>query len=224
MQEDPKAKEIIAFLEKQPKIQELEQYLKGVRDHYRRNLPFLIQESDILKQLATWLKTKLNTKYSNNLFKFIVRLYQLMGFGYNSDVSEYYRSHERALSKDPKFLSKSYLEGYDTSTHSKENLVDNPLLDFNLLHYSLSVLNTIMVQEDIQKFKPTILVMIGFISIYCYDKNIQIVLRREKFFKTLIQIIKMLDDYNKNEQKIDNDIYILVFEIFAKLTFKCPKN
>jgi len=36
-----------------------------------------------------------------------------MGFGYNADISEYYRSHERALNKDPKFLSKSYLEGYD---------------------------------------------------------------------------------------------------------------
>lgn len=66
--------------------------------------------------------------------------------------------------------------------------------------------------------------MVGFISIYCYDKNVQIVLRREKFFKQLIQITKLLDEYNKEEQKIDNDIHILVFEIFAKLTFRCPKN
>lgn len=29
-----------------------------------------------------------------------------MGFGYNADIAEYYRCHERALNKDPKFLSK----------------------------------------------------------------------------------------------------------------------
>jgi hypothetical protein len=75
MQEDPKAIEIINYLETQPKIQDLEDYLRTVREHYRKNLPYLIQESDILKRISTWLKTKLNTKYSNNLFKFIVRLY-----------------------------------------------------------------------------------------------------------------------------------------------------
>lgn len=75
MQKDPKGSEIIEFLEKQPKVQDLEIFLKSVREHYKSNLTFLIQESDILKQLAEWLKTKLNTKYSNNIFKFIVRLY-----------------------------------------------------------------------------------------------------------------------------------------------------
>jgi hypothetical protein len=52
MQKDPKGSEIIEFLEKQPKVQDLEIFLKSVREHYKSNLTFLIQESDILKQLA----------------------------------------------------------------------------------------------------------------------------------------------------------------------------
>lgn len=171
MQNDPKALEIIRFLDQKPRIDELESYLKKTREYYKSNLPYLIQTSNILKQLSSWMKKNLSTIYSNNLFKFIVRLYQLMGFGLNADVTEYYRSHERALSRDPKFLSKSYLEGFDLSKQTSDNLVDNPLLEFNLFHFALSIINQVVSQEDAMKYKPTILVLVGFISIYSYDRN-----------------------------------------------------
>lgn len=171
MQNDPKAEEIIRYLETHPEIDKLESYLKSTRDHYKKNLPYLIQSSNILKMLSSWMKKNLNTIYSNNLFKFIVRLYQLMGFGLNADVTEYYRSHERALSRDPKFLSKSYLEGFDVTKQTHDNLVDNPLLDFNLFHYALSIINQVAAEKDAMKYKSTILVLVGFISIYCYDSK-----------------------------------------------------
>jgi len=52
----------------------------------------------------------------------------------------------------------------------------------------------------------------------------KVILRREKFFKTLMQITRILKPYSIGQKGIDADIYVLVFEIFAKLTFKCPKN
>lgn len=55
-------------------------------------------------------------------------------------------------------------------------------------------------------------------------ENVKTIVRREKFFKNLIHIIKKLDKYQPNQQLVDNEIYVIVFEIFAKLTYKCPKN
>jgi len=171
MQKDPKGIEIIALLDSKPTLEELEEFFRVLREFYKKNLPFLIQQSDILHQISAWLKSNLSTPYNNNIFKFVVRLYQLMGFSMNADIGEYYRSHERALARDPKFLSKTYLEGYDSGNNSSDNLVDNPLLIFNLLHLSLSIVSQITKQADIEKYKPTVLILVGFISIHSYDSR-----------------------------------------------------
>jgi hypothetical protein len=82
---------------------------------------------------------------------------------------EYYRCHEKVFNKDPKFLSKSYLQGYDTSAKSKELLVDNPLLNFNVLHVILSIVANLSKCDELKTYKPSILIFTGLISIYCYD-------------------------------------------------------
>lgn len=86
------------------------------------------------------------------------------------DVSEYYRSHEKALARDPKFLSKSYLLGFEDQS-STEKLVDNPLLIFNLLHIAMSVIKQVVEKPGMNAYKPTLLVLLGFVSINCYDSK-----------------------------------------------------
>jgi hypothetical protein len=93
---------------------------------------------------------------------------------------EYYRCHEKVFNKDPKFLSKSYLQGYDTSTKSKELLVDNPLLNFNVLHVILSIVSNLSKCDELKTYKPSILIFTGLISIYCYDSIMRVMKNKSR--------------------------------------------
>ena len=105
-----------------------------------------------------------------------------MGFSMTCDISEYYRSHEKALARDPKFLSKTFLETENSGIKKSkiDELIDNPLLSFSLLHHALSCVDYFIKNESLDKCKPMILTLLGFISINCYDskKNIFLTLKR----------------------------------------------
>ena len=159
-----------------------------------------------------------------SLLKFIIRMYELIGFSFTSDQKEYYRCHEKIFNADPKFVTKTKIQCYDDNNKNNENFLDNPLLNFELMQLSLTTIIHVLKKNQIKEYKALQQLYLNILSIYSYDKYVQVILRRYKFFKTLIQIIQSLEPYSINDRKIDNDIYILVFEIFSKLTYKNIKN
>lgn len=167
----PKTNELLELLNSSVEKTQIEAKLHEFRQHYTQNLTALIQNTDMIAQVSEWLKSNINSPLCSTLFKFIIRLYETMGFNRFSDINEYYRCHERIFNRDPKFLSKAYLEGYDLSGKSKELLIDNPLLNFTALHVTLSVVANLVKNPDIKKYKPTIHILTTLISLYCYDSN-----------------------------------------------------
>ena len=166
-----RADELRQLLQSQPDKNLLEARLSDIREAYSKNLSALIQNTEIISVVSEWLKSNINSPLSSSLLKFLIRLYELMGFSRNSDINEYYRCHERIFNKDPKFLSKGYLEGYDLGAKSKDALVDNPLLNFTALHITLTVIADISKSPEVKKFKPTILILTSLLSLYCYDSK-----------------------------------------------------
>jgi hypothetical protein len=179
----PKPEELITILSTSQDKKQVEDKIKEIHQFYSKNLSALIQQSDMIPTLAEWLKTNINSTYCSSIFKFIIRLYELMGFNRLSDINEYYRCHEKVFNKDPKFLSKSYLEGYDPNSKSKELLIDNPLLNFTTLHLALSVLSNLSKSAEVKKFKPTILILTTLISMYCYDSRFCLNRKRPDYFE-----------------------------------------
>lgn len=166
-----KTEELMKLLATSTDKKAVENKLGEIRHYYQNNMSELVQKSTIIPQVAEWLKANINSAHCFSLFKFIIRLYELMGFKRNSDINEYFRCHEKVFNKDPKFVSKSYLEGYDPASKNKDVLIDNPLLDFTVFHVSLTVITSFSKSADIKKFGPTIYVLTNLISLYCYDSK-----------------------------------------------------
>lgn len=190
-EEDPEVKKLMEFLKtvKNPEI--LDQYLSELRQHYQNAKLGLIHSNKLIPELSTYL-TKFNgpMHITITLLKFIIRMYELIGFNYTSDLKEYYRCHEKIFNQDPKFLSKSKLQGYKENDNENQYFIDNPLLNFELMQLSLTTIIHVLKKGQIKEYKALLLLYLNILSIYSYDKYVQVILRRYKFFKTLIQIIQ----------------------------------
>lgn len=128
-EDDPKVKELMDFLATNTSPENLDQYLSNLRTHYQHEKLGLIHSNKLIPALSHFL-TKFNGSMSTTitLLKFIIRMYELIGFNYTSDLKEYYRCHEKIFNQDPKFLSKSKLQGYDeANAQQNQNFIDNPL-------------------------------------------------------------------------------------------------
>ena len=74
-----------------------------------------------------------NKKLILETMSFIVDFYELIGLNYHFDFSEYFRTVEKALSADPKFLSTKFL------SKKINTQLTNPLLRIELINYSVSL-------------------------------------------------------------------------------------
>jgi hypothetical protein len=121
------------------------------------------------------------------LLKFIIRMYELIGFNYTSDLKgtsfyqkfkisdqnsfcnhltntstiEYYRCHEKIFNQDPKFLSKSKLQGYKENDNENQYFIDNPLLNFELMQLSLTTIIHVLKKGQIKEYKALLLLYLN---------------------------------------------------------------
>ena len=133
-EEDPKFNELQEFLKQTSDPKELETYLNNLRQYYQHDRLGLIHSNKLIPYLSSFLiKFNGSMQITITILKFIIRIFELIGFTYTSDLKEYYRCHEKIFNQDPKFLSKSKLLGFDEKTNENSNLIDNPLLNFELM-------------------------------------------------------------------------------------------
>ena len=88
-----------------------------------------------------------------SLLKFIIRMYELIGFSFTSDQKEYYRCHEKIFNADPKFVTKTKIQCYDDNNKNNENFLDNPLLNFELMQLSLTTIIHVLKKNQIKEYK-----------------------------------------------------------------------
>jgi hypothetical protein len=65
----------------------LDEKLNQLRQYYLANIDVLIQSNEIIPMLAEWLAANMNSPLCTSLIKFVIRLYELMGFNRYSDIN-----------------------------------------------------------------------------------------------------------------------------------------
>ena len=189
-----------------------------------RNLknPSIIKEltkktNPIIRTICENLKKKKLKKNIQIFLKFCVRFYEEIGYNIFFDFNEYFRSFEKIYIQDPKFLNKKFLKEVEKS------VLDNPLLNVDLMNFSVSLYFHINKKQKFENQKNFILILLSIISIHSYEKKIQKSLRSHKFAKNLIENIKNILD-KKQILQIDLDILNLSLEIISKISYKNQNN
>lgn len=82
---------------------------------------------------------------------------------------EYYRTYERVLDHKPKSLSKDFVDMADV----KDNTLDNPLLSFDVLHITLSMINSIASKRATIQYRSLLKILFSILSIFSDDSKAQ---------------------------------------------------
>jgi hypothetical protein len=133
---------------------------------------------------------------------------------------DYYKTSEKEDEKDPKTLEKSMLEGFE---NDKEPLIDNPLLNFDMIHITLSLLDNMINKKMHLTHKPLLTLILPIVSIYSVDRKIQAIIRKKKFLKVLLRIFKDILQSPGELSELEIQICCYILHATAKLTFQNRK-
>ena len=112
------------------------------------------------------------------------------------------------------------LEGFEDD---KENFIDNPLLNFDMIHITLSFLDNMMSKKMHLTHKSLLTLILPIISIYSVDRKIQAIIRKKKFLKVLLKIFKDILQSPGELSDLEIQICCHILHSLAKLTYENRK-
>ena len=144
--------------------------LKEVAQNYSKQKDLLLKHlGEILIRCCKWLKENPISKKVPSLFRFVIYIYEIIGFQVEFNIQEYYKTSVKGDESDPSKLEKQNLEGFE---NDKENRLENPLLSFDIFHLAISIFNSIITKNQVNSFKSHLIVLLPIFSIYATDSNI----------------------------------------------------
>lgn len=147
----------------------MEQNLKETVQQYSKQPELLLRQlSEIFSKCCKWLKENSVSKKLPTLFRFLIYLFELIGFQVEFNYFEYYKISDKPDDSDPAKLEKGNLEGFE---NDKENRLENPLLNFDIFHLAISIFNSIISKNQISNYKPHLVVLLPLFAIYAIDSN-----------------------------------------------------
>jgi hypothetical protein len=170
------------WLEQRTGTANIERMLGELEEYYKRKKSELIQNTYPINRLAVFLKESISSPYSTLVLRTIFRLYIVIGFEVSFDIFgkpflengshdslffalEYYRTYERVLDHKPKSLSKDFVDVTDL----KDSTLDNPLLSFDVLHITLSMINSIGSKRATIQYRSLLKILFSILSIFSDD-------------------------------------------------------
>lgn len=124
------------------------------------------QLGEILMKCCKWLKENPISKKVPSLFRFVIYIYEIIGFQVEFNIQEYYKTSTKLEEADPSKLEKQNLEGFE---NDKENRLENPLLNFDIFHLAISIFNSIVTKNQVTAFKSHLIVLLPIFSLYATD-------------------------------------------------------
>lgn len=147
----------------------MEQNLKETVQQYSKQPELLLRQlSEIFSKCCKWLKENSVSKKLPTLFRFLIYLFELIGFQVEFNVFEYYKISDKPDDSDPAKLEKGNLEGFE---NDKENRLENPLLNFDIFHLAISIFNSIISKNQISSYKPHLVVLLPLFAVYASDST-----------------------------------------------------
>lgn len=137
--------------------------------NYSNQKDFLLKSlPDIFARGCRWLKENPISKKVPSFFRFVIYIYEIIGFQVEFNIQEYYKTSNKLDENDPTKLEKQNLEGFD---NDKENRLENPLLNFEIFHLAISIFNSILTKNQVNAFKSHLVVLLPIFSIYSMDSK-----------------------------------------------------
>ena len=133
--------------------------------------------SEIFSRGCKWLKENPISKKVPSFFRFVIYIYEIIGFQVDFNIHEYYKTSNKFDETDPSKLEKQNLEGFE---NDKENRLENPLLNFEIFHLAISIFNSIITKNQTNAFKSHLVVLLPIFSIYSSDSIFFYLFKRSK--------------------------------------------
>lgn len=150
-------------------MQELENILREAAQNYSKQKDLLLKHlPEIFTRGGKWLKENPISKKVPSFFRFIIYIYEIIGFQVEFNIQEYYKTSNKLDENDPSKLEKQNLEGFE---NDKENRLENPLLNFEIFHLAISIFNSIITKNQVNSFKSHLVVLLPIFSIYAMDST-----------------------------------------------------